>query len=70
MAARPFRCRDEGDGQEGEASRIYRDSLDDDVEILGTTQGSGAPKILQSDVLSRTPKIAVAASSTRRYSAG
>ena len=45
------------------ASRTYQDSLDDDVEILG----SGVPGILQSTTFSRPAKRAVAASSARRY---
>ena len=49
------------------ASRTYRDSSDDDVEILGSTQGSGAPGNFQSIVSSRTAKRAVAESSTRRH---
>ena len=49
------------------ASRTYRDSLDDDVEILGSTQGSGVPGILQSTALSRPSKRAATASSARRY---
>ena len=44
------------------ASRTYRDSLDDDVEILGTTQGSGATGIFQYTVLSRTSKRSAVAS--------
>ena len=49
------------------ASRTYRDSSDDDVEILGSTQGSSAPGILQSTASSRPTKRAVAASSVRRH---
>ena len=46
--------------------RIYQDSSDNDVKILETTQGSGAPGILQSTTSSRPAKIAVAAYSIRR----
>ena len=49
------------------ASRTYRDSSDGDVEILGSTQGSSAPRILQSTASSRPAKRAVAASSVRRH---
>ena len=49
------------------ASRTYQDSLDDDVEILGSTQGSGAPGILQCIASSRPTKISAAASSARRH---
>ena len=49
------------------ASHTYRDSSDDDVEILGSTQGSSAPVISQSSTSSRTVKRAVAASSVRRH---
>ena len=45
------------------ASRKYRDSSDNDVEILGSTQGSGATRILQSTAPSRNAKRAAAASS-------
>ena len=37
-------------------SRTYRESLDDDVEILVRTQGSGAPGNFQSTALSRPAK--------------
>ena len=46
---------------------IYQDSFDDDVEIFGSAQGSGAPGILQSVASSRTAKRAAAASSSRRH---
>ena len=52
------------------ASRTYRDSLDDDVEILGITQDSGAPGVLQSTALSRPAKIYVSASSMIRHCTG
>ena len=48
-------------------SRTYRDSLDDDVEILGSTQGKGAPRMFHSTVLSRPAKRAVATYYTRRH---
>ena len=48
------------------ASRTYRDSSDDDVEILGSTQGSSAPGILQSAASSRPAKRAGAESSVRK----
>ena len=48
------------------ASRTYRDSLDNYVEILGSTQGSGAPIIFQSATSSRPAKRDAAASSARR----
>ena len=47
--------------------RIYQDSSDNDVKILETTQGSGAPGILQSTTSSRPAKIAVAESSARMH---
>ena len=53
--------------ERAKASRTYQDSLDDDVEILGSTQGSSAPGILQSTVSSRPAKRATAASSARRH---
>ena len=56
--------------KKAKSSRTYRYSSDDDVEKLATTQGSGDPGIFQSTASSRTSKIPVAASSTRRYSAG
>ena len=49
------------------ASRTYRDSSDDDVEILGSTQGSGAPRILQSTASSRPAKRYAPASYERRH---
>ena len=45
----------------------HRDSSDDDVEILGSTQGSGAPRILQSTASSRPAKRSASASSARRH---
>ena len=45
----------------------YQDSSDDGVEILGITQGSSAPGILQSTALSRPSKRSAAASSLRRH---
>ena len=44
-------------------SRTYRDSLVDHFKILGSTQESGAPVILQSTASSRPAKRAAAASS-------
>ena len=41
--------------------------MDDDVEILVSTQGSGASIILHSTTLSRPAKRAVEASSARRH---
>ena len=52
------------------ASRKYRDSSDDYVKKLATTQGSGEPGILKFTASSRNSKISVAASYTRRYSDG
>ena len=49
------------------SSCTYRDSSDDDVEILRSTQGSGAPRILQSTASSRPAKRYAAASSARRH---
>ena len=49
------------------SSRIYWDSLDNDVEILGSAQVSGAPGIFQSAASSSTIKRAASASSTRRH---
>ena len=49
------------------ASRTYRDSSDDDVEILGSTQGSGAPGIFQSTVSSMPAKRDATASSARMH---
>ena len=37
-------------------SRTYRDSSDNDVEILGTAQGSSAPVLSQYTALSRPAK--------------
>ena len=48
-------------------SRKYRDSSDNDVEILGSTQGSGAPGFSQSTALSRTAERDAAAYSYRRH---
>ena len=49
------------------ASRTYQDYSDDDVEILGSTQGSSSPGIFQSTALSRPAKRAAAAPSVRRH---
>ena len=49
------------------ASRTYQESSDDDVEILGSTQGSSATGILHSTASSRPVKRSVAASSVRRH---
>ena len=49
------------------ASCTYRDSSDNDVEILVSTQGSGAPGISQSIALSRPAERAVVASFARRH---
>ena len=49
------------------ASRKYRDSSDNDVEILGSTQGSGATRIFQSTASSRTAKRSAAASSVKMH---
>ena len=65
--ARPFR---RGTGvmeKRVKASRTYRDSSDDDVEILGSTQGSSAPGILHSTASSRPAKRAMVASYMRRH---
>ena len=48
------------------ASRTYRYFPDDDVEILGSTQGSSAPGILQFTASSRPAKRAGAESSVRK----
>ena len=48
------------------ASRTYRDSSEDDVKILGSTHGSGAPGILQSTASSRPSKRSAAKSSAIR----
>ena len=48
------------------SSRTYRDSLDNDVEILRSTQGSGVPVTLHSAALSRPTKRAAVESSARR----
>ena len=48
-------------------SRTYRESLDDDVEILVRTQGSGAPGNFQSTVLSMPAKRDATASSARMH---
>ena len=42
------------------ASRTYRDSSDDDVEIFGSTQGSGAPG---------TSKFTASSKPAKRYAA-
>ena len=49
------------------ASRTYRDSSEDNVGILGSPQGSGAPGISQSTTFSRPAKRDTAASSARRH---
>ena len=49
------------------ASRTYRYSSDDDVEILGSTQGSSSSGTLQSIALSRPAKRAVGASCARKH---
>ena len=49
------------------ASRTYRDSLDYDAEILGSTQGSSAPGILQSNTSSRPARRAASSSSSRSH---
>ena len=46
------------------ASRTYQDSLENDAEILGSTERSGAPVFLHSATSSRPAKRAAAASST------
>ena len=48
-------------------SHIYQESLDNDVEILGSTHGSGGPGILQSTALSWPAKRSAVASSARRH---
>ena len=45
----------------------HLDSSENYVEILGSTQGSGAPRILKSTASSRPTKRYAAASSTRRH---
>ena len=52
------------------ASRTDLDSSDNNVEMLGSTQGSGAPGILQSTASSRLAKRYAAVSYARSYSAG
>ena len=49
------------------ASRTCRDSSDDDVEILGRNQGSGAARISHSTASPRQAKGAAAAYSARRH---
>ena len=49
------------------ASRTYRDSSDNDVGILGSTQGIGAPVIVHSTASSGPAKIAAVASSLIRH---
>ena len=49
------------------ASCTYQDSSDNDFEILGSTQVSGAPKILQATALFMTAKRPAEASSARRH---
>ena len=53
--------------QRAKESCAYQDSLEDDVEIFGSTQRSGAPGILQSTVSSRPANRAAAASFARRH---
>ena len=48
------------------ASCTYQESSDDYVEKFGSTQGSGAPRILLSTVSPRPTKRAAAASYARR----
>ena len=49
------------------ARRTHRDSSYDDVEILGSAQGSGAPGISHSIALLRPAKRAATESSARRH---
>ena len=49
------------------ASHTCLDSLDDDVEILGSTQGSGAPGNFQSAASSRPAKRDTIEYSARRH---
>ena len=49
------------------SSRTYQDSSDNDIEILGITQGSDAPIILHSAASSRPAKRAAVASSARSH---
>ena len=49
------------------ASRTYRDSSDNGVEIFGSTQGSGATVIFQFTASSSPAKRAVVESSVRRH---
>ena len=49
------------------ASWKYRDFSDNDVEILGSTQGNSVPRIFQSTASSRPAKRSAAASSTKRH---
>ena len=48
-------------------NRIYSESSYDDVEILGSTQGSCTPGILHFTASSRPTKRATAESSERRH---
>ena len=54
-------------GKREKESCTYQDYSDDDVEILGSTQGSGAPGILQSTMSSRPAKRYAVVSSARRH---
>ena len=49
------------------ASRTYQDSSDDDIEILGSTQGRSAPGIYYSTASPRHTKRSAVASSARRH---
>ena len=49
------------------SSRTYQDSSDNDIEILGITQGSDTPRILHSAASSRPAKRAAAASYVRSH---
>ena len=49
------------------ASHRYRDSSDNDVEILGSTQRSGEPRIFQSNASSRPAMRYASAYSARRH---
>ena len=53
--------------KKAKASRIYRDSSEDDVEILKSTQGSGVPGNFQSTASSSPTKRDAAAPSARRH---
>ena len=49
------------------ARRTYRDSSENDIETLGSTQESGAPRILKSNASSSPAKRAAAPSYARRH---